>query len=106
MMRGLIAGVLGLSLLQAVTSSPQATANTTGIISFVSHGLARWLNPTTPLIPNIAGYGQPLTPADVHKIAGGGLAPIAGGLVPGLTVPGSANQLPTTSNAGPGARTV
>jgi hypothetical protein len=97
MIRGLIAGVLGLSLLQAITSSAQATANSGAIITFISHGLARYLDPNVPLIPNPAGYDS--APAHLP----GTPAPIFGGLIPGAT---TASTLPSTSNAGPGVRNV
>jgi len=52
-MRGVLAGTLGLTLLQAIVSSKEATANASGMITLLSNGLARWFNPYTPLIPEL-----------------------------------------------------
>lgn len=59
MIRGLIAGVMGLTLAQAMLSTETAaqqqggTSSTDTIIDFVSRGLERWLNPFAPLIPDL-----------------------------------------------------
>ena len=75
--RGVIAGVLGLSLMEAIVSSSAGSANTAGIIGFASRGLARWLNPYTPLIPNLAPNSYSVSTP-----------------IPGLTITGSSATKP------------
>lgn len=54
--RGFVAGVVGLSLLEAFVTSKTAPAGLAGGSKLIAGGLARWLDPTVPLIPNRAGY--------------------------------------------------
>jgi len=91
--RGLVAGVMGLTLMEAMLSTQQATDNVTGLIGFVSHGMNRWLNPYLPLIPWVK---RPPT------ISGSVGVP---GLLP-FNIPTSyqsAGGLPTGMTNGPGA---
>lgn len=50
--RGMVAGVLGLSLLDAAIGTSQAANNASGVIGLVSKGLARIIDPTVALIPD------------------------------------------------------
>lgn len=71
--RGAVAGVLGLTMLQAIVSNQQATSNAGGLVTFVTNALARWFNPYTPLIPDLrkasaAAPGLPTTPGGHSQI--------------------------------------
>lgn len=53
MIRGLIAGVLGLSLLEVVVSNRQGEAGRVGdLIGGAGSLISRWIDPTVPLIPD------------------------------------------------------
>jgi len=52
-LRGLVLGVAGLSLAEAVVSRSSSTNNAGAAVTLLSHGLARWLNPFVPLIPDL-----------------------------------------------------
>lgn len=54
MIRGLIAGTMGLALLEAVVSTPQAAGNAGTALGFLAGALARWVDPTIPLVPQLA----------------------------------------------------
>jgi hypothetical protein len=71
-LRGLVLGVAGLAMAEAVVSNQKATNNAGGAITLISHGLARWLDPYTPLIPDLrAGAAKPAGPGKVW----GGIVP-------------------------------
>lgn len=93
--RGIAVGVLGLTLLESILSSQQATDNTSGIIGFVSGGLARWLNPYTPLIPDLRTAAE--QQAD-NGIPWGALVPLP---LPNLPVMPGSSYAPGTSTAQP-----
>lgn len=57
--RGVIVGMLGLTLLQALLSTEAATRNTSGALTAVAGGLSRWLDPTVPLIPDRRATSSP-----------------------------------------------
>lgn len=51
--RGLFAGVLGLTFLQAVLSSDAATSRTSGLISGLTGAFHHFMSPTVALIPDL-----------------------------------------------------
>lgn len=53
--RGFVAGVAGLALLEAIVSSDQAAGRVGGVFDTTAKVLARWLDPYTPLVPNLTG---------------------------------------------------
>lgn len=53
-LRGVAAGVLGLSLLQLLVSNPTATANAGTLITLATGAFNRLANPNVPLIANHA----------------------------------------------------
>lgn len=50
---GLAIGVVGLSLLEVLVANPAANSNATGLISLISKAVNTWLDPKTPLIPDL-----------------------------------------------------
>lgn len=100
--RGLVLGVAGLALAEAVVSSQTASNNAGGAVTLISDGLSRWLNPYTPLIPNLAASAPALppgtapinTPGTTGKLTRGGPfqpvnPPSSTTLPPGAGVTGS-----------------
>lgn len=53
--RGFVAGLLGLTLLEAFVTSKSAPAGLAGISTSLAGGLNRYLDPTVPLIPVVNG---------------------------------------------------
>lgn len=51
-LRGMVAGVLTLSLLEAAISTEKASTNASGLFTLVAGGLARVIDPTVALIPD------------------------------------------------------
>lgn len=83
--RGMVTGLLGLTLLEALLSTREATGHVTGTIGALSKGLARWLSPTAPLIPDLTGD------------AGLGTGTLSGG----MHLPAKPSALAPGTNAGP-----
>lgn len=61
--RGFIAGLLGLTLLEAFVTSKSAPAGLAGITKSLAGGLNRYLDPTVPLIPVVNGGTATPAPA-------------------------------------------
>lgn len=93
--RGVIAGTLGLAMLQAVVSNQAATANVTGFVGFVSRGLGRWIDPSVPLIPDLRSPKQALADANglISTLQMFGLP------VPSKSIPGTTTNVPATTTA-------
>lgn len=89
-MRGIIAGSMGLAMLQAIVSSEKATENTNSLIGFVSRGIARWFNPYTALIPDLRS---------AQAIADDGPPWWAAILPGGIAIYNSSNTTPSTPSA-------
>lgn len=53
--RGLIAGTAGLALLEAIVSNNAAAGRVGGAFELVAKVLSHWLDPNTPLIPDLRG---------------------------------------------------
>lgn len=53
--RGIITGVVGLSLLEMVVSNQDAAGRVGGLFTTVAAILTHWLDPTVPLIPDLSG---------------------------------------------------
>lgn len=51
--RGLVGGVVGLALLEVVVSSQQAAGRVGGLFTMAAGLLSRWLDPYTPLVPDL-----------------------------------------------------
>ena len=51
-LRGFVAGALGLTLLEAAVSTQKAASNASGVVSVLTKGIARIVDPTVPLIPD------------------------------------------------------
>lgn len=51
--RGMVAGFLGLTLLEAAVSSQQAAGRVGGLISLASKFVSRVVDPTVPLVPDL-----------------------------------------------------
>lgn len=51
-LRGLLGGVIGLSLLEATVSSAAATNNASAAVTLVTGALRRLIDPAVPLIPD------------------------------------------------------
>lgn len=58
-LRGLAAGVLSLSLLDALISTDRAANNASGLITVAAGGLRRLIDPTVPLIPDRRDKNNP-----------------------------------------------
>jgi hypothetical protein len=55
---GFVGGLVGLSLLEVVVSNRHGEAGrVTGTFGALTKVLSDWLDPTVPLIPNLANYG-------------------------------------------------
>ena len=93
--RGLILGVAGLSLMEVIVTSKTATANTNAGVTLVADGLRRWLDPYTPLIPNLAGYHATFT-------RGGNFVNMPGSTAP-TSPTGVAQAHPAVATMPPGA---
>lgn len=52
-LRGFVAGLAGLSLLEVVVSNQAAAGRVSGAFGLVSRVLSRWLDPQVPLIPAV-----------------------------------------------------
>jgi hypothetical protein len=78
-LRGLALGTGGLALLEATVSSQAAAGRVGGAFAVVSTVLARWLDPYTPLVPNLTGneaspFGNPpgtVTQANIANLGAG-----------------------------------
>lgn len=56
MLRGLVAGIIGLSLLEVVVTNRNGEAGRVGdLIGGIGSVISRWIDPTTPLIPQRSG---------------------------------------------------
>lgn len=67
--RGFVGGVLGLTLLDAAIGTSTAASNVSGITGLISKGLARIIDPTVALVPDLRKSvskqgGQPIVLAD------------------------------------------
>lgn len=51
--RGIVAGSLGLALLQAFTASPTAAGNVGTLFKLTNSVASRLINPTVPLVPDL-----------------------------------------------------
>lgn len=59
MIRGLIAGIIGLSLLEVVVSNRKGEAGRVGdLIGGVGTIISRWIDPDVPLVPQATGTLQ------------------------------------------------
>ena len=89
MFRGLVLGVGGLALLEALVTgqNPDATG---GALKLLSGGLTRWLDPSVPLIPDLRTQ-QIASPSNpIGKAPTGG----AGGFINNITPIGKAPAAP------------
>lgn len=50
---GLALGFVGLTLLEVLVSNPATNKNATGLISLVSKAVNVWIDPKTPLVPDL-----------------------------------------------------
>ncbi|MBK3582401.1 hypothetical protein JHN49_01190 [Streptomyces sp. MBT57] len=60
--RGTFAGLLALTLLQAVLSSTKSAERTGGLMSAVASGVARFMSPTVAAIPDLRDRRKTLAP--------------------------------------------
>lgn len=61
-LRGIIAGTVGLALLEVVVSNTQAAGRVGDAFTVISDVLAVWLDPYVPLVPNLtAGQTNPFS---------------------------------------------
>ena len=60
-LRGFVAGLLGLTLLEVVLRNQAANSRVGGLVSGVATGLSWWLDPRKPLIPDL----HPKTPTHI-----------------------------------------
>lgn len=51
--RGLVGGVVALALLEVVVSNSQAAGRVGGLFNTTAQLLSRWLDPYTPLVPDL-----------------------------------------------------
>lgn len=73
--RGLVGGVVGLALLEVVVSSQQAAGRVGGLFTMAAGLLSRWLDPYTPLVPDLrTKNGQYVNPFGPNGPSGGPIA--------------------------------
>lgn len=79
---GFVGGVLGLSLLEAVVSSSQATGRVGGLFDSASNVLAHLASPDVPAIPDLRTGAAATTTAYLAPVPSGGGTPTAPTLAP------------------------
>lgn len=52
-LRGIVAGAIGLSLLELVVSNPAASTNTGAVFELAASAIRRLVDPSVPLIPDL-----------------------------------------------------
>lgn len=57
-LRGVVAGVLGLSLMEAVVTSTSGASNTGRLFDLAASFVNRLVDPSVPLIPDLAHTGK------------------------------------------------
>jgi len=55
-LRGITAGVLGLSLLEVLVATPAASKNAGSLVTLVTKAMNRLVDPSVALIPDLRSY--------------------------------------------------